>query len=997
MDIQISEGRGGSRSVGLSVTLVLTTLLLGGEMPRAQGPPPQGPPPNVLQLQRGRPFADDLRRLPSGLPTQREHRPDRGLEREEPPLRTTAGPEDRAAQTVGPAAPAPPPGSGSGAGSFSGLDYASFGDGWPPDPNGDVGPTYYIQTVNTSVGIFRKSDGVRVASFSFDALMSQGNFGNACDNGNFGDPVVVWDPAADRWIISDFAFALNGSGSPIAPYFQCFAVSRTGDPLTGGWNFYALQTTDLFPDYPKLAVWPDALYLTANMFRGNTFKNVRIWALNKAQMYAGAAASTVTFNLPSSIQGTSVFTGIPSTYHSVTGPPPSGRPNFISVIWSTKLARVWKFHVDWTNTASSTLTGPSNVALATWGVAPATIPAKSGNALDTLRERLMVQSQYTNQAGVESLWLTHTVANPGNTTLTAPRWYQLNVTGGTVVTAGPLQQSTWAPDSSAARWMPSLAVDKDGNMALGYSASSAALFPAIRYAGRLSTDPANTFGQSETSLIEGTASQCCNFSDGSINNRWGDYSAMTIDPDGCTFWYTTQYYESPQPTTLGGDNWQTRIGSFKYPSCTPNSATATIQGTVTSSATGNAISGALLTAGSNSTTTDGSGQYVLGSLAPATYTVIASASGYTNGSASVVASAGVTTTQNFALVPSAGQATSLAVGTASGTYGGTTTLSATLTSGGTGVNGKSVGFSLNGNAVGTAPTNASGVATLSSVSLSGITAGTYPAGVGASFAGDASYAASSGTNSLSIAKASQTITFNSLPDKTTSDPPFSVSATASSGLTVGFASIGNCTIAGATVTITGAGSCTITASQAGNVNYSPAPNVARTFNITSGGGGTSADGTTVPPASQITDSSGAVWTIGANQTILRNGSQAAGGLGSKILWSSSTIYVFGTDSNWWQWMGSGWINVGPVQPGGGGTASPNGTVVPPASQIVDNLGNVWTIGNNQTILRNGTQASGGVGSKILWTSGTIYVLGTDSNWWQWTGSGWNNVGPTQPS
>jgi hypothetical protein len=282
--------------------------------------------------------------------------------------------------------------------------------------------------------------------------------------------------------------------------------------------------------------------------------------------------------------------------------------------------------------------------------------------------------------------------------------------------------------------------------------------------------------------------------------------------------------------------------------------------------------------------------------------------------------------------------------------------------------------------------------------LSGITAGSYPAGVSASFAGDGSYATSSGTNSLSIGKANQTITFNALPDKTTSDPPFTVSGTASSTLTVTFAASGNCTVSGTMVTITGAGSCTITASQAGNSNYNPAPNVARTFNITSGGGGgTSADGTIVPPASQIIDSSGAVWTIGANQTILRNGTQASGGLGSKILWTSGTIYVLGIDGNWWQWTGSGWVNVGPVQPGGGWTASPNGTVVPPASQIVDNLGSVWTIGDNQTILRNGTQASAGLGSKILWTSGTIYVFGTDSNWWQWTGSGWNNVGPTQPS
>jgi hypothetical protein len=810
-------------ATGAAVLLnVFTWLTTSGH---GQGVPETVSLPVVVQLEQGRPFDGDVRRLPSSLPSQHEHRPDHG---EDPGLRPVSFGDD-AVQRGGAVAPAPSPGGGSGAGSFFGLSYAQNGDGWPPDTNGDVGPTYYLQTVNTSLGIFRKSDGALMASFTFDQLMTQGNFGNLCDTDNFGDPVVAWDSAADRWIVTDFAFVLNGQGNPVAPYYQCFAVSKTGDPLTGGWYFYSLQTTDAFPDYPKLGVWPDGLYLTANLFGKQNFKNVRVWALNKTQMYAGAAASSVMFNLPGSIQGVSVFTGIPSTYHVVTGTPPSGRPNLISVIWSAKLARVWKFHVDWTNTANSTLTGPSNVTLASWGVAPTSVPAKNGNALDTLYERLMVQSQYTNRSNVESLWLTHTVANPLNSSLASPRWYQINVTNATI-SATPVQQSTFAPDSTVARWMPSLAVDKDGNMALGYSASSSTLFPAIRYAGRLAaSDPLNTLGQTETSLVEGTASQCCQFSDGSTNNRWGDYSAMTIDPDGCTFWYTSEYYQSLQPTRLAEDNWQTRIGSFKFSSCTSNSAT--LQGTVTNSATSSPISGALVSAGGFSTTTDGGGQYTLNSLAAGSYTVTASAQGYVTGSASVTLTAGSTTVQNFSLAASAAASTSLAVSTASGTYGGTTTLSATLTSGGNGVTGKTISFTLNGNAAGSAATNGSGVATLSNVSLSGINAGSYPSGVGASFAGDGSYVSSSGANTLSIGKASQTISFGPLSGKTYGDPPFTVSATASSGLAISFGASGNCTVSSTTVTITGAGSCTITASQPGDSNYLPASSVQQTFAI----------------------------------------------------------------------------------------------------------------------------------------------------------------------
>ncbi|HZJ30864.1 MAG TPA: hypothetical protein VFD21_04805 [Vicinamibacterales bacterium] len=298
---------------------------------------------------------------------------------------------------------------------------------------------------------------------------------------------------------------------------------------------------------------------------------------------------------------------------------------------------------------------------------------------------------------------------------------------------------------------------------------------------------------------------------------------------------------------------------------------------------------------------------------------------------------------------------------------------------------------------GTACTNGSGVATISGVSLSGIGAGTYSTGVAASFAGDGSYVSSSGTNALTVNKASQTITFGPLANNTTSDPPFTVNATATSGLVVSFAASGQCTLSGNTVTITAAGSCTITASQAGDSNYTAAASVPQTFTITSsGGGGASPDGTMLPPASQIVDNAGAVWTVGSAQAILRNGAQAAGGLGSKILWQSAVIYVLGVDNNWWQWTGSGWIVYGPTQPGSTFQPSPDGTTVPPATQITDNTGAIWTIGSGEAILRNGVQAAYGLGSQILWKSNVIYVFGVDSNWWQWTGSGWANVAPRIP-
>src|SRR5947209_6388561 len=181
--------------------------------------------------------------------------------------------------------------------SFDGLDFANWGAGHPPDENGDVGPNYYIQTVNTSIGIYDKSTGTRTAAFTFNSFMSQGHFGNLCDTDNFGDPVVLYDTYEGRWMISDFAFKVDGSGN-VSPQtvFQCFAVSKTSDPVNGGWNYYSIEDPGGLGDYPKFGIWPDGIYMSANMFgyaSGASFTGYHVWALNKQQMYANAPTVSV--------------------------------------------------------------------------------------------------------------------------------------------------------------------------------------------------------------------------------------------------------------------------------------------------------------------------------------------------------------------------------------------------------------------------------------------------------------------------------------------------------------------------------------------------------------------------------------------------------------------------------------------------------------------------------------------------------------------------------
>jgi hypothetical protein len=565
----------------IAALAVASVMLLGLASPLGfsqldeKGTGPRGATPQVSEITLAGSSVFDIGKLPQ---VASGHAGGDRPEREPPPSTMQGGQEVApigSGLASGALAPAPAPDA-----NFEGLHFTQTcaggqcGQGHPPDTNGDVGPDYYIQAINVAIGIYDKTTGSQVASFTFDSFMSQASFDNLCDTDNFGDPVVLYDTFHGRWVITDFAFKLDTAGNVVNPpgAYQCFAVSQSGDPVSGGWNFYSLHLTDGLQDYPKFGIWPDGLYMSANMFdfaADGGFQNVQVWALNLAQMEAGAASiQVVAFDAQAKTGPCPVFTLLPGNARLQTGTPPAGRPNYFASVWCyTGRVRIWQFHVDWTSPASSTFTGPidSNTG-SFWAAPPNAVPSRDGNDLDTLAMRLMMQNQYTNIAGVESLWDSHTVAG-SSSSQAAVRWYQVPVSGGSIGNA--LQAATWNP-SSANRFMPSLAVDQKGDMAIGYSTSSASVYPAIRYAGRLAGDPANTFSQSERMLIAGGGSQTGNCG-GQPCERWGDYSAMTLDPsDGCTFWYTNEYY-----STSGLDH-HTRIGSFSFPSClgTPPTVTA---------------------------------------------------------------------------------------------------------------------------------------------------------------------------------------------------------------------------------------------------------------------------------------------------------------------------------------------------------------------------------------------------------------------------------------
>ena len=506
-------------------------------------------------------FNKDLRDLPQKGPKDKKPAREMGVP---PNMGPNGNGIDSVLQASGPLAPAPSPST-----SFAGLDLNNWGAGWPPDTHGDVGPNYYIQVVNTSIGVFDKGSGNRLAAFTFDNFFIASGGNDACATYNYGDPVALYDQISGRWIITDFAFA--GQSTP--PYYECIAVSKSADPVSGGWWLYTVVAdTQSLNDYPKLGIWGDGIYMSANMFkRGRTYSGEKVWALNRDDLISGAALRSVAFNL-----GNSYFSLLPANLKGAN--PPAGTPEyFMSDYGSNTSMKLWKFHVDWANPSASTITGPTNFAVASF-TRPSqnSVPQKNSNELlDTLGDRLMTWLQYRNIGGTESLWVSRTVVS-GNTY--GIRWMEVRGMGST---PSVYQQGTYAPDANY-RWMPSLAVNQNGDMAVGYSVSSSSLYPAIRYAGRLASDQLGTLGQTETSLIEGTGSQSGGY------NRWGDYASMSVDPvDDCTFWYTTEYYTST------GNNWQTRIGSFKLADCsgTPTDNPPTVS--VTNPSNGATVSGSL--------------------------------------------------------------------------------------------------------------------------------------------------------------------------------------------------------------------------------------------------------------------------------------------------------------------------------------------------------------------------------------------------------------------
>jgi N-acetylneuraminic acid mutarotase len=501
----------------------------------------------------------------------------------------------------------------------------------PPDTNGEVGATQYMQIVNTAIQVFDKTTGNSIfGPVSISTLWS--GFGGVCETNNFGDPVVLYDQLANRWVVTQF------SGTSI-PTHECVAVSTSSD-ATGSYNRYDFDLGSAFGvnfyDYPKLGVWPDAYYMSMNVFNssGTAFLGPQPFAMDRSAMLAGNAATIISTGM----LGPTDDQLMPADIDGLNQPP-SGAPNPFTEIGTNPTWKLWRFHVDFANPQQSSFTLGGQLTPAPFSVicgGGSCVPQLgTGDTLDTLGDRSMFRNAYRRFAdGHEALVGNMTVESNG---VAGIRWYEIkNATSGAPDFA---QQSTYQPDNTW-RWMGSTAMDALGDIAVGFSASDSTIHPQIRYAGRLSGDPPNTLAQGEAHLFDGAGSQTDTVS------RWGDYSDITVDPtDDCTFWYTTEYY-----ATTSSFNWKTRIGNFKFPNCVVGPH-GTLTGKVTDSSNNNPIAGAKVDTSFGSTTTDANGNYSI-TLPVGTYDVTYSAFGYgTHVESGVQITDGNTTTVNVALVP----------------------------------------------------------------------------------------------------------------------------------------------------------------------------------------------------------------------------------------------------------------------------------------------------------------------------------------------------------
>jgi hypothetical protein len=568
--------------LGVLATLAITAVSASAA-PDATSAPPRGPKFTDAQaFDVSRPLRELAKTPPSSRGRSGEVRPDRG-----PAVADRGHSTDGAVQSsVGALAIPAPIANFEGLSNQDNFDVFGFRVN-PPDPVGDVGPNHYVEMINLVFGVYDKAGNKLLGPVDTGALWAGFAIEDCTDPS--GDPIVLYDQTTDRWILSQFT--TRGLDDPALPFYNCVAISTTGDP-TGAYFRYAFITQAdpdggfFFPDYPKYGVWSNSYILTSRDFGLIDAYGISVYALEKSKMIAGdPKARAVQFFLdsdevPINLIGDGL---LPPDLDGERRPSPTDAP---APIVGTQddggpygatydALNIWELSVHWRSNPTASLdlkaqlpTAPfdsiypcggnpgqnSRDCLPQPGVAPT-----ANNLLDILsyRQRPTWRLAYRNAGTYETMVTNQSVeALPS---VAGVRWYELRRTNGVYTIH---QQGTFAPGDGVHRWMGSVAMDRRGNIAAGYSVVNGVdVFPGIRYTGRLATDPPGLMTLGEGTVINGSGIQT------TANSRWGDYTSLNVDPvDDCTFWYVNEYY------TLAGQlsspaGWQTRIASFRLPGC----------------------------------------------------------------------------------------------------------------------------------------------------------------------------------------------------------------------------------------------------------------------------------------------------------------------------------------------------------------------------------------------------------------------------------------------
>jgi hypothetical protein len=449
----------------------------------------------------------------------------------------------------------------------------------PPDPNGEVGPNNYVEIINLVFGVYDKAGNLLAGPIDTGSLWTGFAIPDCTDPS--GDPVVLYDQLEDRWFLSQFT--TSGLNDPTKPFWNCVAISTTGDPA-GTYYRYAFETTSdgifYFPDYPKYGLWRNSYILTTREFGPTVEYGIGVYALERDKMLEGDPnARAVKFFLDGNAPGMLPLVGdglLPPDIDGRTKPandspaPVVGtQDNDASYGATFDALNIWELKVKWQANPTASINLKTQLPVASFdSIFPCAPTSRDclpqpgivnpAQYLDILsyRQRPTFRLAYRNFGTYESLVTNQSVeARPG---VAGARWYEIRRTGGSY---SLYQQGTYAPNDGVHRWMGSIAQDKMGNMALGYSVVNGVdVYPGIRYTGRLAGDPLGQMTLGEGVIINGSGVQT------NTNSRWGDYTDMTVDPtDDCTFWYVNEYYQTTQPPP--DRNWQTRIASFKLPGC----------------------------------------------------------------------------------------------------------------------------------------------------------------------------------------------------------------------------------------------------------------------------------------------------------------------------------------------------------------------------------------------------------------------------------------------